>query len=567
MRPFVLLAAGTLSLVAVLTLLMLPPAALPATPVWFPRAAPVVRGAYHVHSVKSDGTGTLEEISAAAARAGLQFVIVTDHGDGTRTPEPPAYRSGVLCLDGVEISTSDGHYVALGLPQAPYPLAGSAADVIEDVRRLGGFGIAAHPGSPKPSLAWRDWNADFDAVEWLNADSEWRDEFLESLGRVLLTYAFRPVETLGSVLDRPSSVLQHWDRLTRLRRVPGLAGADAHARLGFRQGVDPYEDRVLARVPGYEVSFRAFTNHVVLDAPLTGNAERDAVLLLEALREGRVMTSIDSLARFAALDVRASSGGRAARPGEYLDVAAPVAIEAQIAAPPGTRLAVLRDGEVQYETHEPALRVDVGTTPGAYRVEAYLPDSPARSPIPWVLTNPIYVGLRDVHAAAAAPQPPRATQRTPIATPAWQAESSARSTSELQVVPLPDGTPALQWRFAIAAGPDASPYAAMLFPVDGGLGHHDRLQLRVQSDRPRRIWAQLRAPGPNGGARWGKSFYVDETLRSVELHFDAFTRLDAPSSERPPVDRVNALLLVIDTVNTHPGAAGTLSITDLWLAR
>ena len=34
-----------------------------------------------------------------AARAGLKFIVFTDHGDATRTPDPPAYRSGVLCID------------------------------------------------------------------------------------------------------------------------------------------------------------------------------------------------------------------------------------------------------------------------------------------------------------------------------------------------------------------------------------------------------------------------------------------------------------------------------------
>ena len=90
-------------------------------------------------------------------RAGLQFVILTDHGDGTE-PAPPAYVDGVLCIDGVEISTNGGHYVALGMSPAPYPLGGEPVAVVEDVARLGGFGIAAHPDSPKPSLAWTDWD-------------------------------------------------------------------------------------------------------------------------------------------------------------------------------------------------------------------------------------------------------------------------------------------------------------------------------------------------------------------------------------------------------------------------
>ena len=94
----------------------------------------------------------MEVVPAAAARVGLKFIVFTDHGDATRRPDAPAYRSGVLCLDGVEISTTGGHYIALDMPASPFPLGGEPRDVVEDVQRLGGFGIVAHPDSPKTEL-------------------------------------------------------------------------------------------------------------------------------------------------------------------------------------------------------------------------------------------------------------------------------------------------------------------------------------------------------------------------------------------------------------------------------
>ena len=154
--------------------------------------ATTVRGAFHIHSIRSDGSGSVDAIAAAAASAGLQFIILTDHGDGTRPPDPPSYRSGVLVLDGVELNTTGGHYAVIGLPVTPYPFAGTPDDVIEDVRRLGGFGVAAHPGSPRPSLSWQDWDAPIDGLEWLNADSEWRDEPRIPMARALMTYLSGP---------------------------------------------------------------------------------------------------------------------------------------------------------------------------------------------------------------------------------------------------------------------------------------------------------------------------------------------------------------------------------------
>src|SRR5512133_3030309 len=46
---------------------------------WNELAARTVSGAYHVHTTRSDGHGDRAQVAAAAARAGLAFVILTDH--------------------------------------------------------------------------------------------------------------------------------------------------------------------------------------------------------------------------------------------------------------------------------------------------------------------------------------------------------------------------------------------------------------------------------------------------------------------------------------------------------
>jgi hypothetical protein len=533
---------------------------------------PVVKGAYHIHTERSDGTGTIDEIAEAAARAGLQFVIITDHGDGTRAPDPPAYRAGVLCIDAVEVSTTYGHLTALALPQMPYRLAGAPRDVIEDVQRFGGFAIAAHPGSPKAALQWHDWDAPFDGLEWLNADSEWRDELWGSLGRVLLTYPVRPAETLATLLDRPDAVLSQWDRILRTRHVVGIAGADAHARLSVRSSSEPYEDRVIARLPSYDASFRAFANHVVLNAPFTGDAARDAAELLDAMRWGRMFTSIEGLARLGGFEVKASGPGgfHVARLGEYVESPAGVAFTASIAAPEGTRLVLLRDGEPMYEVTSDTLHVAVGADPAVYRFEAYLAASRNAPSIPWLVTNPIYVNLLAAHKPRRDVPDRDEHNRTHVAAQQWQAEASERSESTLSPGTLEDRTPVWVWRLRVADGPAVSQYAAIAFPVEQQLPGHRGVQLRARADRPMRIWAQLRAPGERGGRRWARSIHVSPTMGLVDLPFDEF-RPVGPSGhglpERPPLGDIDSLLLVADTLNTLPGTAATIAISDLWLVQ
>src|SRR4051794_27107776 len=167
------------AIVAVFAWLTFPPKHRILTPSFQDGTVP---GAIHIHSTRSDGRGTLDEIAHAASAAGLKFIVITDHGDGTRAPDVPVYREGVLCLDAVEISTAGGHYIAIGIPKAPYPLAGQARDVVDDVARLGGFGIAAHPDSPKSELSWREWSAPFNGMEFANPDTSWRKQIAPAFG-------------------------------------------------------------------------------------------------------------------------------------------------------------------------------------------------------------------------------------------------------------------------------------------------------------------------------------------------------------------------------------------------
>ena len=52
------------------------------------------RGSLHVHTVAPTAPVRVDEVAAAAHRAGLQFIVLTDHGDGTREPDVPTTALG-----------------------------------------------------------------------------------------------------------------------------------------------------------------------------------------------------------------------------------------------------------------------------------------------------------------------------------------------------------------------------------------------------------------------------------------------------------------------------------------
>jgi PHP domain-containing protein len=539
-----------------------------------------VRGSLHVHTNRSDGTGTVDDVAEAARRAGLQFVILTDHGDGTRVPAPPVYRAGVLVIDAVEISTTGGHYVALGLGRAPYRLAGEPRDVVDDVTRLGGFGIVAHPDSPKEELRWRDWSLPFEGIEWLNADSEWRNEGTIGVARALVTYWLRGPETITAGFDRPDTPFAEWDALSQYRRVIGVAGHDAHARIGLRGNWEPGDRDVSLALPGYETAFRAFSLRARLAVSPTGDASRDATMLLDALRAGHLYTVVDALASPPAFRFLARSGTRVAEAGDDLPVADAAVLEADVAPVPGVSLVLRRNGRVVAASDSGHLRFDhapsrAGTV---YRIEAKLPDAPGSPPVPWIVSNPIFIGpalprVRATITLAAAKESEVVFNGRDAR--AWHVEQDPTSWASVSkerafdpaVEPRKEGEPAttLALGYRLSAGVPAGQYAALVVGVgQGRLDRFTRVRFRASADALMRVSVQLRAPAT--GARWLRSVVVD---REAGVRYVTFAEMAAVDAAPIPIPlrAVDSILFVVDTTNTPPGRQGTLWLDDVRLER
>ncbi len=553
-----LVAAATAGVVAALPpkarLIMPPPEA----------AAPPVRGAIHVHTRRSDGSGTVDDVMRAAAHAGLNFVIVTDHGDGTRAGDPPEYRSGVLYIDAVEISTDGGHVLGLGLPPSPYPLAGEPRDVVEDIARLGGFSIVAHPISDKESARWTEWTAPFSGIEWLNADSEWRDESMPQLARVLLAYPFRPVESLARILDRSDVTLRRWDALTQRRRVVAVAGADAHARISPSRDPASAWSRLALPVPGYEQMFRAFSTSLPA-LSLTGNAAADAASVINEIRSGRLYSVVDSLASPATFTFTGASGSERATMGEPLALNGPVTLTVGVNAPANATLSLYVNGEETARGAGSHLTYTAGATPAVYRVEVALPGTAGETPVPWIVSNPIYVGRPVKEEPSQHPLTPVSASTRPVGTTTeeWQVEHSAQSQGAVDVMSTTGGGTQLLFRYALSGPRSESPYAAAVLRFPKMPPLYDRVTFRARASEPQRLSVQVRMPGGTAGSRWHRSVFIDPTPREVSVFFEDMTpRGDVPAV-RPRLDELEALLFVVDTVNAKSGTSGQVAVENL----
>lgn len=100
----------------------------------------------HVHSQFSpDGAGSIREIAQEARRKGLRGFALTDHNvfpPKERLAE--AREVGLVAVPGTEVSTVEGHCLAIGIQREVAPRK-PLAETIEAVRDAGGVAIPSHP--------------------------------------------------------------------------------------------------------------------------------------------------------------------------------------------------------------------------------------------------------------------------------------------------------------------------------------------------------------------------------------------------------------------------------------
>jgi hypothetical protein len=576
LRRFLFVAAALVAAVTAFITTTIPPKHLSLADPTPDRAIP---GIIHVHSIRSDGRGTPDEIALAAAQAGLKFVVITDHGDGSRAPEPPAYRHGVLCLDAVEISTSGGHYIALDMAASPYPLGGEARDVVEDVKRLGGFGIVAHPDSPKDELRWRDWTAPFDAVEIVNLDTAWRQRaagtsWRQKLGLAarLFSYPIRPAESIASLVQ-PSTIWERWATLATRRHLVTLPGADAHARVGWRTTGDPAAGGVSAPLPSYVASFQALSLHVRAERALTGNAGVDARMIIRAIRAGHAYSAIEGAASPSSFEFTATNEHGTVHEGDELSAAGPLTLHVRSNAPPGFTTTVWNGtAMVSGDHHEQDFSVQVppqdnagNAGNGVYRTE--IRATGRFEALPWIISNPIYVRIPAPDTSVRPTASPLTTSLALFdgrSLAGWTVEQDATSLGAVEVVET--GTtrqPALRWRFGLASGGLAGQFVALVSDLPHGAAPGDRVAFTARAERPMRLSVQLRTQHD----RWQRSVYVDTFNRERTLSFDDFLPSSPVATGKPPLADVRSLLFVVDTMNTKPGASGRIWITEPRLQR
>jgi len=133
-----------------------------------------------MHTTASDGWPTPHELVDYARATALDVIAVTDHDTiegALRAADHAAGRSKLQVVIGEEVSSRDGHIVALFIERRIRP-GMSAAATVHAIHDQGGLAVAVHPfwrtqrrtrSGPVHGVGWLAAELAFDAIEVENA--------------------------------------------------------------------------------------------------------------------------------------------------------------------------------------------------------------------------------------------------------------------------------------------------------------------------------------------------------------------------------------------------------------
>jgi len=338
-------------------------------------------GVIHCHSDYSDGRASYDEIIQSARRAGLDYLIMTDHD----TLKPlwegqEGWYGETFLLIGTEVSPPVNHYLSLGTSQVP-ERAWPPQMYIDYTNQAGGIGFIAHPFDTDnpllgiPSYDWVDWAVTgYTGLEIWNFMTSWsglcRD--IPSAARALLR--------MWQLLPAPfPQALAKWDELTLSRPVVGIGSVDAHSlRVQFGRFA-------LTALTHYQMFCTIRTNLYLTEALAAerGQARRQ---ILAALRRGHCCI-IDAGHGFAGgFSFRGEVGGRVWQMGDEVTYCGPAYLTAEL--PDAAKIVLYRNGQAIQSGYGKSL-VFTARERGVYRVEAYRAANTV--PRPWFISNPIYL--------------------------------------------------------------------------------------------------------------------------------------------------------------------------------
>jgi len=349
-------------------------------------------GNLHMHTPYSDGEGSHAEIAAAAIRARLDFVVVTDHNvrvEGVQGYYGSQANRKVLMMIGEEVhdrrrDPQANHLLVYGVERELASYAPQPQSLINQVvESEQGVCYLAHPIDPpaelfhEPGLSWVDWDIQgYTGLELWNYMSEFKRYLTGKLAAVRVALA--PDRYISGPFPE---TLALWDRLLEEgKRVRIIGGADAHGT--------PYSMGPITRtIFPYEFLFRCINTHILTPRPFNGDYTHDRALVLQAIRDGHAFVGYDWPAPTTGFRFSAQGHNFSTIMGGWIRLGHGVTL--QMVSPQVADMRLIKDGKIVAHETEGTHRTYIANEPGAYRVEVYIEHKGKQRG--WIFSNPIFV--------------------------------------------------------------------------------------------------------------------------------------------------------------------------------
>ena len=216
------------------------------------------------------------------------FVAITDHNltlsdAEVAAADPPEF----AVIDGEEVSTAAGHYLALGTSDSRWH-RGTGFDaraLMASSRRNGAVNFIAHPFGLRDR--WSDWGgSDYDGIEIFNDDAVWRRNTIFDISVAAFLYPVNSRLALLRLARTPQENFAKWDELQRSARSRASAGPTPTPMCSSIAGA-------WRTSPSYLSVFSLARQHVLLQDQDPEHAGADAILA--AIKSGNSFCAIDAL--------------------------------------------------------------------------------------------------------------------------------------------------------------------------------------------------------------------------------------------------------------------------------
>lgn len=350
-------------------------------------------GVMNVHSKKSIGSGSVQQIISAANKSGLDFIFFNEAPElNQKQPEPITF-GNLNVFYGWELPYKNSKFL-VGEHSSPLVISSPSETEIfisnsletESDQLL----VMAHPD--KEDYAWNGpLPKNLSGVEVVNLREIWNQAWKKNKSLFvfsLLFYPFNPEMFFLEIFSSSSTSEDSWQgHLNQGVKASGFLGTEATSKLRISKSF-------FLRFPSYETLFSLSKNHILLREELTGSGNHRKIL--SALKKGNSYFSLDVLGNPRGfLFYGMSDKKKYINMGESMSFSPDSHLVVEI---PKTQIAfkitLFKDGKVLKEFKDYSVNYPLLET-GTYRVKVELnPRNPfvrRTNWLPWIYSNPIYV--------------------------------------------------------------------------------------------------------------------------------------------------------------------------------